>query len=62
MNAPKAFCPILSGVPCPKGAKAAKECLQEISRKFDPIADINDFLMLNCAIAQAQKFRVRQKR
>ena len=57
MENQEALCPVLPDVPCPRGEQAAKECLDRLKGDFDPMADLNDFMILNCAVMQAQEIR-----
>lgn len=59
MENQEALCPVLPDVPCPRGEQAAKECLARLKGDFDPVADLEDFLILNCAMTQAQEIRTR---
>lgn len=62
MKQEQVMCPVIPELPCPRGAKAAKECLARLESDFDPIAEIQDYMILNCAIMRAEEFRAQQVR
>ncbi len=61
MENEQAKCPVFPDIPCPRGAEAARECLARLEGDFDPIADIQDYLILNCALARAEELRTQKR-
>ena len=55
MGTKGSVCPVLTGIPCPQGQKAADACLKRLDDDFNPVENIQDFLILNCALTQAEK-------
>ncbi len=55
MEPQKPICPILPEVFCAQGFEAAQECARRMKMSFDPVAHIEDFLMMLCAAEIAAK-------
>ena len=48
------MCPLFPDQPCPRGEKSAKQCEVRVRGDYDPMSDYRDYLLMNCALNQAQ--------
>jgi hypothetical protein len=55
---PDGTCP-LNEFPCPRGKKAATQCLLQFNDNFDPMSSFADRCMLECARERAEQMRER---
>lgn len=48
------MCPILN-LPCPRGGETSQECQMRFMSDFDPMTNIRDFSVLECATVRAAR-------